>query len=69
MTYADTTPVVGRSRNEATAPAVPATPPPIASTLPPRPRACGIRIRVYDFCAEHGAHTDPQLLAREETYL
>lgn len=33
------------------------------SFLPPRPapRSHSLRIRVYDYCPEHGYHTDPEL--------
>lgn len=38
-----------------------------ASMLPPRPPAPAheLRIRVYDYCREHGPHTDPDLAAIE----
>jgi hypothetical protein len=42
----------------------PATGASIASTRDPI-TGHGITIRVYDYCREHGAHTDPELTCRE----
>lgn len=70
MTYADSAPrALGMSRNEA-APAVPVAPPHLESPppgaesfIPPRRFTHELTIRVYDVCAEHGRHTDPELRA------
>jgi hypothetical protein len=41
---------------------------PEISYLPPPPGASVLRIRVYDVCAEHGAHTDPEIEQRSRSY-
>ena len=57
MTYADNaSPALGMSRNEGDAPATT----PHAHALPPQ-RTHQLTITVYDVCAEHGRHTDPEL--------
>jgi hypothetical protein len=34
-----------------------------------QPHESFLAIRVYDYCREHGPHTDPQLRAAEQSYL
>jgi hypothetical protein len=60
MTRADNAPALRRSLN-GDAP----VDDPEKSFLPSPPPTHQLRIRVYDYCEEHGFHTDPELQARE----
>lgn len=60
MTYADNATALGKSRNPEDE--TPVATRPQDTTLPPIPHQ--LRIRVYDVCPEHGAHTDPELQAQ-----
>lgn len=66
MTHADSATVLGMPPDRVESPASGGDPE--VSFLPPPPSGSFLRMRVYDYCPEYGAHTDHEIEQRSRSY-